>query len=155
MYINCKFCGKPDKNYAGFCQRCYYYFVQKKYDIFKDEVEFGKLSFVKDENSSQYGMPICHICGRAYIKLQSHIRHTHSMSKHEYCDKFGLDRGIRMTTDTYNKKMSDLAYKYKMDEQLKEAGKNTRFKKGESNNYERSYMTMERLKQQSFIKNKL
>ena len=25
--IHCKFCGKEDKNYAGYCQKCYIIFV--------------------------------------------------------------------------------------------------------------------------------
>lgn len=144
--IRCKFCGNYDKNYAGYCQKCYTYFIQNEYKTFKDKVKYGKLSFVEDKNSNQYGMPICHICGNAYTKLQSHIHYAHHMSKQEYCDRFGLDRGIRMTTDIYNRIMHDYALLYKMDEQLKRVGKETRFKKGHDRNYVRSYMTMERLK---------
>ena len=145
--IRCKFCGSMDKNYAGFCQKCYTYFIVNGYKTFNDKVKYGKLSRVEDENSKQYGMPICHLCGNAYIKLQSHIYYAHHMSKNEYCDHFGLDRKVRMTTDKYNKKMSDYAYQYNMDKQVIRVGKNTRFKKGQDNHYERSYMTMERLKE--------
>ena len=53
-----------------------------------------------------------------------------------------------MTSEEYNKKMHDYALEYKMDEQLKRAGKKTRFKKGHDINYVRSPMTMERLKEQ-------
>ena len=42
--------------------------------------------------------------------------------------------------------MSDLAYKYNMDEQVKRVGEKTRFQKGKVPNYERSYMTLQRLK---------
>lgn len=144
--IRCKSCGNYARSYSGFCQRCYTYFVKNGYETFKDEVEYGKLSRVNDKNSKQYGMPICHICGKAYKKLQQHIFYVHHMTKDEYCNHFGLDRGIRMTTDEYNKKMSNYAYQYKMDEQLKKVGVNTRFKKGSKNVYKRSFMTMERLK---------
>lgn len=144
--IRCKFCGASDKNYAGYCQRCYNYFNVNKYKNYLGQTQYGKLSFVEDINSKQYGMPICHICGNAYTKLQSHIYYAHHIFKNEYCDKFGLDRKVRMTTNEYNKKMSDYAYQYNMDEQVKKVGLKTRFKKGQSNKYERSYMTMERLK---------
>ena len=145
MYVRCKFCGKVDKNHKGLCQQCYNYFCVKEYDVF-DDIAYGRLSFVEDENHIQYGMPICHICGRAYTKLQQHIYYAHKMSKVEYCDMFGLDRGIQMTSDTYHQKMRKYAFQYNMDEQLLRTGKNTRFKKGMDNNYERSFMTKERLR---------
>ena len=145
MKVKCKFCGKLDKNYNGYCQQCYGYFIRNNFVLFKN-VEYGKLNFVEDKDSPQYGMPICHICKRAYIKLQSHIYNTHNMTKNEYCDKFGLDRGIKMTTKTYQQMMRDYAYKYNMDEQVKRVGMKTRFKKGCNNKYQRSYMTIERLK---------
>ena len=144
--IRCKSCGNIDRSYQGYCQKCYIYFIRNKFEVFKDEVEYGKLSFVKDETSKQYGMPICHICGKAYIKLQQHIYNAHHMFKNEYCNQFGLDKKIRMTTNEYNKKMHDYALQYNMGEQVKKVGKKTRFKKGQSNIYERSYMTMQRLK---------
>jgi len=43
--------------------------------------------------------------------------------------------------------MHDYALEYNMDEQLKRAGKKTRFKKGHDIRYERSPMTLERLKE--------
>ena len=58
LYIKCKSCGKMDKNYAGYCQKCYTYFVKNKFVTYKDEVEYGKMSYVQDENSKQYSMPI-------------------------------------------------------------------------------------------------
>lgn len=146
MMIRCKSCGKLDKNYAGYCQKCYTYFVKNKFTTYKDKVTYGKMSYVDDINSKQYSMPICHICGKAYAKLQQHIYYVHHMSKNEYCDKFGLDHKVPFTSNDYHQKMSELAYKYDMDEQLRKTGKNTRFKKGHDRNYERSYMTKERLK---------
>lgn len=146
MYIWCKFCGKFDKNYSGYCQRCYTYFVREHKENFKDLLEYGVLHTVDDEGSKQYGMPICHICGNAYTKLQQHIFYVHNISKKEYCKMFGLDNKVVMTSPSYHKKMREYAYKYNMDEQVKEIGKETRFKKGQNNNYERSYMTMQRLK---------
>lgn len=144
----CKFCGKEQSRplSQGYCVSCYQYFVMHGYDTWYKS-QFGELARVNDENSKQYGWPICHICGRAYTKLQQHIWYSHDLTKKEYCDKFGIDRNINMTSEEYNKKMHDYALENNMDEQLKKAGKKTRFKKGHDIRYERSPMTMERLKE--------
>ena len=144
----CKFCGKEQSRplSQGYCVSCYQYFVMHGYDTWYKS-QFGELARVNDENSKQYGWPICHICGRAYTKLQQHIWYSHDLTKKEYCDKFGIDRNINMTSEEYNKKMHDYALEYNMDEQLKKAGKKTRFKKGHDIRYERSPMTLERLKE--------
>lgn len=149
--IECKFCKKQSKkNYSGYCISCYQYFILHENDTWCPS-DYGELARVNNENHKQYGMPICHICGKAFTKLQQHIWYAHEMTKDEYCDKFGLDRKINMTTKEYNKKMSDYAYKYNMDDQLREAGKQTRFQKGHKNNYTRSYQTKQRLLKQGVI----
>lgn len=142
--VNCRFCGKLDKNYSGYCQRCYNYFCTLGYKVYT--AEYGKVKKVDNIKDNQYGMIICHICGRAFTKLQSHIAYAHNLTKKEYCQKFGLDNKVVLTEKTYSKKMSDLAYKYNMDEQVKRVGEKTRFKKGKVPSYERSYMTLQRLK---------
>lgn len=141
----CRFCKKEVKRPShGYCVSCYQYFIMNEFDTWCPS-EYGSLARVQDKSSKQYQMPICHICGKAFEKLQQHIYYAHGMTKNEYCDKFGLDRKINMTTPEYNKKMHDYALHYKMDIQLKEAGKETRFKKGRDNNYIRSYQTRVRL----------
>lgn len=145
-YIKCKSCGKIDKNYTGYCQKCYTYFIKNKFETYKDKIQYGVMSYVEDEDSKQYSMPICHICGKAFNKLQQHIYYAHNMLKNEYCDKFGLDHSVPFTSNDYHQRMSELAYKYNMDEQLRVAGEQTRFQKGHGRNYERSHMTKERLK---------
>lgn len=143
----CKFCGKVQYRpmAKGYCVSCYQYFVMFNYKLFTPS-QYGSLSRVTDVNSNQYGWPICHICGKAYTKLQQHIWYTHKLTKKDYCDLFGIDRGINMTSQEYNTKMSNLAYKYNMPEQLKKAGQSTRFKPGHSNNYVRSEQTLRRLR---------
>lgn len=144
--IICKSCGKEDvSRYDGYCQRCYIYFKHNKYKTY-ELPEFGKVSYVEDEKDNQYGMVICHICGKAYTKLQQHIYYSHHILKKDYCLQFGLDNKVRLTTDDYHNKMSRYAYKYDMPEQLKRAGVGTRFKKGYKSDYIRSHMTMERLR---------
>lgn len=141
--IHCKFCNKLDRNYSGYCQKCYSYFVKLGYKIF--ESEYGKVCKVTDKQDPQYGMIICHICGRAYTKLQSHIYYTHNLSKKEYCKQFGLDNKVKLTENNYSQKMSKNAYDNDMDKQVVRVGMKTRFKQGRDNHYERSYMTKERL----------
>lgn len=150
----CKFCGKEQKTPLsnGYCVSCYQYFILHNFDTWYPS-QYGELAFVQDKTSNQYNQVICHECGKAFAKLQQHIWYQHNMTKNEYCDKWGLDHKIRMTSDEYSKKMSDYAYKYNMDEQVKTVGKGTRFKKGCSNKYERSYQTKCRL-EKNFKKDK-
>lgn len=141
----CKFCHKPIKRPShGYCVSCYQYFVMHGYDTWCPS-EYGSLARVQKEDSIQYRWPICHICGKAFTKLQQHIWYAHEMTKHEYCDKFGLDHKINMVEETYHNKMREHAYANNMDQQLLEAGKKTRFEKGHEIRYERSYQTKLRL----------
>lgn len=147
----CKFCGKEQSSPLsyGYCVSCYQYFILHNYGTWYPS-QYGSLATVQAKDNEQYGWPVCHECGKAYKKLQQHIWYSHHMTKKEYCDKWGLDHKIRMTSDDYNKKMSNYAYKYKMDSQVKRVGKKTRFKKGHKNNYVRSYQTRQRLAQNTF-----
>lgn len=141
----CKFCHKPIKRPShGYCVSCYQYFIMHGYDTWCPS-EYGSLARVQKEDSIQYGWPICHICGKAFTKLQQHIWYAHEMTKHEYCDKFGLDHKINMVEEAYHNKMREHAYANNMDQQLLEAGKKTRFEKGHDIRYERSYQTKLRL----------
>lgn len=45
------------------------------------------------------GKLICHICGRSYDKLTSHIKGKHKISEHEYKERFGLNRTCRLTSE--------------------------------------------------------
>ena len=82
--IKCKSCGKLDKNYAGFCQKCYNYFIKNGFRTYKEKVEYGKMSYVDNKNDKQYSMPICHICGKAYTKLQQHIYYHKAKQKNHF-----------------------------------------------------------------------
>ena len=121
----CKECGKyiGDRSYNGLCQSCYNYF--RKGGTINPVAEHGKIEY--DIN----GKIICHICGRAYTRLGSHIKESHNMTIKEYKEKFGLCASARTTTDDYSNKMRNHAYNNDMDKQLIESGKKTRFKKGD------------------------
>lgn len=141
----CIFCKRDtERVWNGMCQPCYRYFIQNECKLFI-KPKYGEIKYVQDKNSKQYGQLICHECGKAFTKLQQHIYYAHNMLKKDYCDKWGLDRGIQLTAQEYHNKMTEYANKYNMGEQLKRTGKKTRFQKGHLNKYNRSYQTQQRL----------
>lgn len=143
----CRFCGKLIKRpIKGYCVSCYQYFIMHKYDTWCPS-KYGELNRVEQKESPQYNWPVCHICGKAFAKLQQHIWYAHNMTKNEYCDTYGLDHNINMTSTEYHEKMRQYAYDNNMDDQLRKIGKNTQFTKGRSNTYERSYQTKQRLRE--------
>ena len=149
MY-RCKFCNKLQKTRLskGYCTSCYQYFVVFDHQVFEPSC-YGSISVVTDKNSNQFGWPICHICGKAFVKLQQHIYYSHNLTKNEYCDKFGINHNARLTADDYHNKMSYHAYKNDMDVQLINTGESTRFKPNDSSNgrYKRSKQCLDALSQ--------
>ena len=123
----CKECGKQIgyKVFSGgTCQACYNYF--RKGGIVYPIPEYGRIKH--DVN----GKVICHICGRAFTRLGSHIKESHNMSIKEYKEKFGLCANARTTESNYSNTMRKLAYDNNMDKQLLEVGKNTRIKRNDN-----------------------
>lgn len=123
----CKKCGKTfeGKVYPeDSCQGCYNYF-RKGGEIHSLPLP-GEI--VRDEK----GKVVCHICGRAYNRLGSHIRESHSMTIAQYKEKFDLCNNSRTTESSYASTMRKLAYKNKMPERLIVAGQATRIKPGET-----------------------
>lgn len=53
------------------------------------------------------GKLICHICGRSYDKLASHIRGKHRISEKEYKERFGLNRTYRLTSEKIKEMFRD------------------------------------------------
>ena len=124
--MKCKKCGKPinGKIYPnGTCQGCYNYYHKGGVD--NPLPQPGKIE--RDHR----GYVICHICGRAYKRLGSHIKESHSMSITEYKEQFELCNNAKTTEQNYSRHMHDLAYKYEMPQRLQIAGKATRIKKGQ------------------------
>lgn len=122
----CKECGKHtnDTRYGGMCQSCYKYF--RDGGTINPIPEHGKIEY--DVN----GKVICHICGRAYTRLGSHIKESHNMTTKEYKEKYGLCARTKTTAEDYSTVMRNHAYNHNMDKQLTESGKKTRFKKGDN-----------------------
>ena len=124
--MTCSKCGKPisDKLYPnGMCQACYNYYHKGGVD--------NPLPAPGNIEHDYRGYVICHICGRAYKRLGSHIKESHNMSIAEYKEKFELCNNAKTTESNYSQHMHNLAYKYDMPNRLIQMGKATRIKKGE------------------------
>lgn len=122
----CQSCGKKidGKSYNGMCQACYKYF--RDGGTINTPSEHGKIEY--DVN----GKVICHICGKAYKRLGTHVKESHGMTIAEYKEEFGLCANAKTTEENYSKMMASYALEHNMDEMLKVVGKNTRIKKGNS-----------------------
>ena len=124
--MNCSKCGKPinGKIYPNeLCQACYNYYRLGGTD--NPLPALGKIEY------DYRGYVICHICGRAYKRLGSHIKESHNMSIAEYKEKFELCNNAKTTESNYSAHMHNLAYKYDMPKRLQITGYSTRIKKGE------------------------
>jgi hypothetical protein len=106
------------------CQGCYNYFR-------KGGVEHGLPEPGRIEYDAK-GKVICHICGRAYTRLGSHVKESHDMTIDAYKEQFGLCKRARTTEKSYSKMMHKYAKENEMDKMLLEVGINTRIKKGEN-----------------------
>lgn len=127
MFV-CKACGKicqSGKKYpGGMCQGCYSYFRKG-----------GKINPIPPPGTISYdhrGYVVCHICGRSYVRLGSHVKESHHMTIEAYKEEFGLCRRSRTTEKIYSHTMSAYAHDNNMDKQLFESGKSTRIHKGET-----------------------
>lgn len=121
----CKECGKQiEKSYSGMCQGCYLYF--RNGGTVNKLPEHGRI--VHDIN----GKVVCHICGRAYTRLGSHVKESHNMTIDQYKEQFGLCRRAKTTERSYAKMMRIYAENNGMKERLSKVGENTRIKTGET-----------------------
>lgn len=79
------------------------------------------------------GNPRCHICGKSYKKVLSHVWQKHGMSAEEYKKKFGLDLNKGLICEETRKTLQQHIknnYNKVVTENLINKGKNTRFEKG-------------------------
>ena len=122
--MHCSKCGQYiERSYSGMCQACYRYYHDGGID--NPLPESGKIAY------DYRGYVICHMCGRAYKRLGSHIKETHKMTILAYKAKFGLCNNAKTTEKNYSEHMHNLAYKYDMPKRLQETGQATRIKKGD------------------------
>lgn len=121
----CKECRKPiEKSYSGMCQGCYIYF--RNGGTVNPLPERGRIAH--DIN----GKVVCHICGRAYKRLGSHVRESHDMTIDEYKKEFGLCRRAKTTESNYSAMMRIHADNNGMKERLRKVGESTRIKTGDT-----------------------
>ena len=123
----CSDCGKGilHKVYpSGLCEGCYNYY--RKGGTVNPIPDLGVIAY--DER----GYVVCHICGKAYKRLGSHVKETHNMRMSLYKEKYGICNSAKTTEERYSQAMRDYAYKNGMPERLIELGVNTRVKKGET-----------------------
>lgn len=120
----CKKCGNDSLgNWGGVCQRCYRYF--------KDGGKEYPLPPVGEIRRGENGKVVCHICGRAFSKLGSHVNQVHDMTIREYKDKFSLCHRSKTTDRAYSEKMHKHNLENSMDKKILEYGMSTRIKKGD------------------------
>lgn len=123
--MNCPQCGKsiPNRHYGGLCQGCYKYF--KNGGKIHDIPAAGTIAY------DEQGKVICHICGKSFVRLGSHIKENHEMTIDEYKERFGLCKRTKTTEKSYSDTMSRYAKNNGMDQQILQAGKTTRIQKGQ------------------------
>ena len=108
----------------GLCRACYKYF--------KDGGTVNPLPDVGTIAYDERGYVVCHICGKAYRRLGTHVAQAHDLTIKAYKERFGLCNNAKTTEANYSRMMHDYAYQYNMPEQLRIAGANTRIKPGET-----------------------
>lgn len=122
--MTCSKCGKPiTKSYGGLCQGCYNYY--KDGGTENPLPQKGVIAY------DSRGYVVCHICGRAYKRLGSHIKESHNMNIAKYKEQFELCANAKTTENNYSQHMHNLAYKHKMPQRLIQMGEATRFHKGD------------------------
>lgn len=126
--MNCTSCNKeltPANTYSRrLCKACHNYFGKG-----------GTINPLPDPGTiahDERGYVVCHICGRAYKRLGTHVKQSHDMTIKEYKERFGLCNNAKTTEANYSRMMHDYAYQYNMPEQLRITGTNTRIKPGET-----------------------
>lgn len=125
--MNCSECGKVigHKVYPNqTCQGCYLYFLRGG--------TVSDLPSVGEITQDYRGFVTCHICGRSYKRLGSHVRMSHGLTTKEYKEQFGLCACARTTEGAYSAHMRERAYVHEMPKQLLVCGVETRIKRGDS-----------------------
>lgn len=82
------------------------------------------------------GLFVCPFCHESFRALCYHTRQVHGTDAKKLRLMFGLPLNYQLQVPDLRKTRSKWALKYKMDEQLKTAGKQTRFNKGRKLNKE-------------------
>lgn len=124
----CKSCGeKSNRIIIGLCDKCYQ--RKRRSPKINPLPKKGEIAYTED------GKPICHICGKGYDKLMSHVYQTHEITARDYKIEFGLDlnQGI-MSEESKEKARKAVEENYDsiVVDNLLTKGVGTRFEKGHS-----------------------
>lgn len=114
-----------NKELGLLCSRCYQ--REKASSITHELPKYGEIALDPE------GRPICHICGKAYNKILTHVWQVHELNAYEYKKKFGLDTTKGIMSEKSTKLASIRAnenYEISIKENLIINGKGTRFKEG-------------------------
>lgn len=90
-------------------------------------IAYGKVEY--DIN----GHPICHICGKGFKKVLSHVVQKHGITAYEYKRMFGLDTTKGIVCNETKVKLQEAVerhYHKVVTSNLLSNGASTRFKKG-------------------------
>jgi hypothetical protein len=153
--MKCIFCGKEFENkknahnvkYCSIvCRNKEYYKRSGGADAQREYLEKYRL---KDSRPKIK----CQICGKFFRQVGSHIVQRHGITAREYREEYGFDVKKGQLPEDYRKLKAEQAVECGGIKNLK-SGKKFWFKKGQKGigKYRRSKQTMDRLKQQSFIK---
>lgn len=75
------------------------------------------------------GKPVCHICGKSFHRLMTHVRQKHNLTALEYKKEFGLNTGKGITSEASSQKSREAVYNNPdIIKALTENGKKSRFK---------------------------
>jgi hypothetical protein len=145
MKLICKVC---KKEFEGKTVRRKFCSNKCTYKFHNNKNKNKQLKWARDRRGKyEEGKIQCQICSKWYIQICSHVQQAHGLDAKEYKVLIGKDVKKGLIPDWYKKIKSDrnLENKDVVWENLKK-GKKFRFKKGVSNNYERSPETMDRLR---------
>ena len=129
----CSYCDRTEKTHKilnnkefGYvCNRCYQ--REKNHPRRYELPQYGEVKYSPDDK------PICHICGKAYDKLLSHVTQVHNINARDYKKEFGLDviKGIMSEESTEIARVrNEENYDLVVEENLLKKGEKTRFEEG-------------------------
>ena len=149
----CEKCGvKANRIVRGMCSKCY----QREKNI--ESLPTYQLPQKGEVVYTSEGKIVCHICGKAFTRLLTHVRQYHGISEKDYKKEYGLILYKGIISESSREKSRKAVFnnydKVVLDNLVKN-GKNTRFKDGYKGRTKDkvSLQEMKRLKQNRIIRN--
>lgn len=133
---HCKVCGQPidrlrNKRLRSYCSvACRNRFHSQKMIASGQSQKRQQLYAERKATEASDMKKKCALCGLWFRRVAFHVFQRHQMTAYEYKQYLQIRTSRGILADESRKHLHDLALEYKMDEQLKHAGKATRFVKG-------------------------